>query len=59
MAVVTLLTPPALVRGVTLVTVTHDNRIFPFADRILHLEDGQLTQEWFAGASKPVLLSAK
>jgi putative ABC transport system ATP-binding protein len=32
-------------RGVTLVIVTHDNRIFPFADRILHLEDGYLTDE--------------
>ena len=32
-------------RGVTLVIVTHDNRIFPFADRILHLEDGYLTGE--------------
>ena len=28
----------------TLVIVTHDNRIFPFADRILRLEDGYLTQ---------------
>ena len=32
-------------RGVTLVIVTHDNRIFPFADRILRLDDGCLTQE--------------
>lgn len=32
--------------GVTLVVVTHDNRIFPFADRILNLEDGCLTHEW-------------
>ena len=45
-AVMTLLTRLARERGVTLVTVTHDNRIFPFADRILHLEDGYLTQEW-------------
>jgi putative ABC transport system ATP-binding protein len=33
-------------RGVTLVVVTHDSRIYPFADRILRLEDGQLTNEW-------------
>jgi putative ABC transport system ATP-binding protein len=33
-------------RGVTLVVVTHDDRIFPYADRILRLEDGQLTHEW-------------
>jgi putative ABC transport system ATP-binding protein len=47
-AVMTLLTRLARERGVTLVTVTHDNRIFPFADRILHLEDGRLTQDWSA-----------
>jgi putative ABC transport system ATP-binding protein len=35
-------------RGLTLVVVTHDNRIFPYADRILHLEDGELTHEWTA-----------
>jgi putative ABC transport system ATP-binding protein len=29
-------------RGVTLLVVTHDNRIFPFADRILRLNDGRL-----------------
>jgi putative ABC transport system ATP-binding protein len=28
----------------TLVVVTHDSRIFPFADRILHLENGQIAQ---------------
>ena len=33
-------------RGVTLVVVTHDNRIFPFADRILRLENGRITGEW-------------
>jgi putative ABC transport system ATP-binding protein len=31
-------------QAVTMVIVTHDNRIFPFADRILRLEDGYLTQ---------------
>jgi putative ABC transport system ATP-binding protein len=36
-------------RGLTLVVVTHDNRIFPYADRILHLEDGELTHEWTPG----------
>ena len=33
-------------RGVTLVVVTHDNRIFPYADRILSLEDGRVAHEW-------------
>ncbi len=28
--------------GMALVVVTHDNRIFPFSDRILHLENGVL-----------------
>jgi putative ABC transport system ATP-binding protein len=46
--VMTLLTQLARQRGVTLETVTHDNRIFPFADRIVHLEDGYLTREWSA-----------
>jgi putative ABC transport system ATP-binding protein len=58
-AVMTLLTRLARERGVTLVIVTHDNRIFPFADRILHLEDGRLTQEWSAGASEPLALGAR
>jgi putative ABC transport system ATP-binding protein len=30
-------------RSVTLVIVTHDNRILPFADRIIRLEDGRVT----------------
>jgi putative ABC transport system ATP-binding protein len=33
-------------RGATLVVVTHDSRIFAFADRILHLTDGRLTGAW-------------
>jgi putative ABC transport system ATP-binding protein len=45
-AILKLLTRLVQDRGVTLVVVTHDNRIFPFADRILRLEDGQLTHEW-------------
>jgi putative ABC transport system ATP-binding protein len=32
-------------RGRTLVVVTHDDRIFPFADRILRLEDGRLVED--------------
>jgi putative ABC transport system ATP-binding protein len=32
-------------RGRTLVVVTHDDRIFSFADRILRLEDGCLAEE--------------
>jgi putative ABC transport system ATP-binding protein len=32
-------------RGMTLVVVTHDNRIFPFGDRLLRLEDGRMLSE--------------
>ncbi len=46
--ILTLLTRLTRERGVTLVTVTHDNRIFSFADRILCLEDGSLTGERMA-----------
>jgi putative ABC transport system ATP-binding protein len=61
-AVLTLLTRLARERGVTLVIVTHDNRIFPFADRILHLEDGYLTQEWsppHSAAGQPLSAGAE
>jgi len=47
-AVLKLLTGLVRERGVTLVVVTHDNRIFSYADRILHLENGRLIR-----ASKP------
>jgi putative ABC transport system ATP-binding protein len=33
-------------RGRTLVVVTHDERIYAFADRILRVEDGCLADEW-------------
>jgi putative ABC transport system ATP-binding protein len=45
-AVMKLLTRLVQERGLTLVVVTHDNRIFPYADRILRLEDGCLAHEW-------------
>jgi putative ABC transport system ATP-binding protein len=44
--VMKLLTRLVRERGVTLVVVTHDNRIFPYADRILRLEDGCMAHEW-------------
>ncbi|MEM9215585.1 MAG: DevA family ABC transporter ATP-binding protein [Cyanobacteria bacterium P01_F01_bin.150] len=34
--------------GCTVLLVTHDNRILDVADRILHMEDGQLTQNYIA-----------
>jgi putative ABC transport system ATP-binding protein len=42
--VMKLLTELVRQRGMTLVVVTHDNRIFPFADRIVHLENGRLVK---------------
>jgi putative ABC transport system ATP-binding protein len=50
--VMRLLTELVRQRGRTLVVVTHDNRIFPFADRILHLEDGRVTKAWTAAAGR-------
>jgi putative ABC transport system ATP-binding protein len=45
-AVMKLLTRLVRERGGTLVVVTHDNRIFPYADRVLRLEDGCMAHEW-------------
>jgi ABC-type methionine transport system ATPase subunit len=43
-AVMRLLTRLTEEQGVTVVIVTHDNRILPYAHRIFRLEDGYLTQ---------------
>jgi putative ABC transport system ATP-binding protein len=48
-AAMTLLTRLVRERDITLVVVTHDERIFPFADRILRLEDGRLNDNWSPG----------
>ncbi|HKI30887.1 MAG TPA: ABC transporter ATP-binding protein [Gemmataceae bacterium] len=45
-AVMQLLTRLVRERGVTLIVVTHDNRIFSYADRVLRLEDGCMAHEW-------------
>jgi putative ABC transport system ATP-binding protein len=45
-AVMKLLTRLVRERGGTLVVVTHDNRIFAYADRVLRLEDGRMAHEW-------------
>jgi putative ABC transport system ATP-binding protein len=45
-AVMKLLTRLVRERGVTLVVVTHDNRIFAYAARVLRLEDGCMAHEW-------------
>lgn len=40
--IVELLQASAHERGAVLVVVSHDNRLIPYADRVLHLEDGRL-----------------
>jgi len=45
LAVMNLLTGLVRSRSMTLVVVTHDTRIYPFADRILHLELGLLQRD--------------
>lgn len=42
-AVMRLFTSMVRERGATLIIVTHDSRIFPFADRILRLDDGRIS----------------
>jgi putative ABC transport system ATP-binding protein len=59
-SVMELLTRQSRERGVTLVVVTHDSRIFPYADRILHLEDGYLTHEWTPDPSEtPAVVASR
>ena len=53
-SVMRLLTGLVRRRGATLVVVTHDARIFPFADRILNLTDGRLTGAWSPKAPPPL-----
>jgi putative ABC transport system ATP-binding protein len=50
-AVMRLLTRLKQDRGMTLVVVTHDNRIFAHADRVLRLEDGCMAHEWVPAES--------
>jgi putative ABC transport system ATP-binding protein len=45
-AVMKLITKLVRDRGLTLMVVTHDNRIFSYADRVLRLEDGRMAHEW-------------
>jgi putative ABC transport system ATP-binding protein len=44
-AVMQLLTRLVRERGGTLLVVTHDSRIFPYADRVLRLEGGCMARE--------------
>jgi putative ABC transport system ATP-binding protein len=44
-AIMTILSTIAKERGRAVLVVTHDPRLFGFADRIVHIEDGLLTRE--------------
>lgn len=46
-AIMTILHAIAKERGRAVLVVTHDPRLFGFADRIVHIEDGSLTREEF------------
>jgi len=50
--IIELLQQCAHARGAVLVVVSHDNRILPYADRVLHLEDGRLSQGEAATSSE-------
>ena len=47
----TILLEIAHVRGSAVLAVTHDIRVMPFADRIIYIEDGSLTDNEPAIAS--------
>jgi putative ABC transport system ATP-binding protein len=44
--------------GKTIVVVTHDNRIYPFADRMLTLVDGRIAAQATASAARPMRAAA-
>ena len=48
-AIMTILSAIAKERGSAVLVVTHDPRLFGFADRIIHIEDGALTHEQSVG----------
>jgi len=50
-ATMAILSAIAKVRGRAVLVVTHDPRLFAFADRILHIEDGSLMHEEFPSRS--------
>jgi putative ABC transport system ATP-binding protein len=50
-AIMTILSAIAKDRSRGVLVVTHDPRVLPFADRIIHLEDGRIVREEQNGAS--------
>ena len=51
--IVELLQTSARKRGAILVVVSHDNRLIPYADRVLHLEDGRFGQPEVPAGHEP------
>jgi putative ABC transport system ATP-binding protein len=51
--IVELLQTSAHERGTVLVVVSHDHRLIPYADRVLHLEDGRLNQSSILAGPEP------
>jgi putative ABC transport system ATP-binding protein len=49
-AIMTILAEIARERGHAVLIVTHDPRILPFADRVVHIEDGRIVGEEQGGA---------
>jgi putative ABC transport system ATP-binding protein len=49
-AIMTILAEIARERGHAVLIVTHDPRILPFADRVVHIEDGRIVGEEHGGA---------
>ena len=57
-AIMTILHAIAKERGRAVLVVTHDPRLFGFADRIVHIEDGSLTREEFTDRQANLMRSS-
>jgi putative ABC transport system ATP-binding protein len=51
--VIKLLQRAAKAHGAAVICVTHDTRLEAYADRVIHLEDGQITEDRRAGETAP------
>jgi putative ABC transport system ATP-binding protein len=52
--VIALIRRPARKRGMSVLMVTHDNRILGLADRVIEMEDGRLTTTALNSAVQPM-----
>jgi len=53
-AIMTILADIAKDSGRGVLVVTHDPRLLPFADRVVHIEDGIIVREESGGAGRPI-----